>query len=174
MLLLDHNPELNLSHCVPRLNSMEMSAAPNIVALGDGSLVLELPEPFSLETEDDGTICAFLTDFHEMLAVRFSSITVEAKAPKQTKDIDLAADTLARGRKENRETAQAGDKAWYHEDQDSEQDGRPIWIRFWHVGCRNSQIIISLCCDAEAKEHAQVLETLDLVPKLIAGLKWRG
>src|SRR5689334_16229238 len=122
------------------------------IAIGDGSLVLGLPAQFSVEREEDGTLCAFLTEIPPLLTLRFSSITVEAKPPQKTSEIDLASRILARGKEGGRETSQAGDKAWYHEDKDSEEDGRRIWLRFWHVGCRNNQIIVSLCCEAGDKQ----------------------
>jgi|GEM_PF-1920973 len=144
------------------------------IAIADGSLVLKIPDGFSFEVEKNGTICIFPSDIPDLLALRFSSVTVEVKPSRKTSEIDLAANVYQRGTQQGLETMRAGGKAWYHEDKESEQDGKPIWLRFWYVGCSKNTILISICCDLSNKQHARVLEVIDIMPNLITGLKPRG
>jgi hypothetical protein len=108
------------------------------------------------------------------LALRFSSITVEGKSPEATSQIDLAAEVLADGKKEGRETGHSKHTAWYHEDENSEQDGKPIFLRFWYAGYKNHKIIVSFCCQASDKKRDEVQQTIALVPRLFTKLVPRG
>lgn len=151
-----------------------MSKHESTVAIGNGSIVLALPNWLSFEVEKDGTICTFLTEMPNLLALRFTSLTVEAKAPQETSKIDLAPEVLSAGKQKGLKSVLAEGKAWYYEDQDSQENGQQIWLRFWHVGYRNNRIIISLCCDSQSRQNTQVQKTMAVVPQLIAGLNTRN
>jgi hypothetical protein len=149
-----------------------MSAPPSLtIALADGSLLLDLPSDYSVELEEDGTVCAFPSDQPEILALRFSVLTVSHKDGNLP---DLAADLLAGAKNEGYSAESVGDKAWYHEDQDSEQDGVPLWIRFWYIGYKNHKLIISLCCGAVDKAHKQIKSTIAQMPHVIVSARQRN
>jgi hypothetical protein len=151
-----------------------MSGDCQVVGIGDGSTLLEVPGHFELDVEEDGTVCAVPSVEPAVLTLRFSVLTVAAKDSSNSKNIDLAADTIARARKEGREVFTAQDKAWCCEEKKSEQDGVPLWLRFWQVGYRNKAIIVSLCCAEKYRTDPLVKETLGLLPKLISTIQQRN
>jgi hypothetical protein len=154
--------------------STKMSAENQTVAIGDGSTLIQLPDMFELDIEDDGTLCAAPSIQPDILTLRFSVLTVTPKESAQAAKVNVAATIIDGARAKGREEHTAQDKAWYSEDQDSEQDGVPIWLRFWYVGFRNKTIIVSLCCEAESKGHALVNEMLTLIPELIPTISQRS
>ncbi len=118
-------------------------------------------------------MCTFLAEMPDLLALRFTSLTVGAKPPQKTSEINLAPKVLSDGKQKGLETVCVGEKAWYHEDKNSEQNGNQLWLRFWHIGYRNNRIVISLCCDFHSKQNPQVQKTIAVVPQLIDALKIR-
>ncbi|HUS36614.1 MAG TPA: DUF3806 domain-containing protein [Verrucomicrobiae bacterium] len=137
-------------------------------------LLLDVPAGFSCEFEGDGTVAAIPDDAPDRFTLRFSILTVspEQDAPNPTA-VDLVSNTLERGKAEGLKTVRAGDKAWYEEEKFSEENGVPIWLRFWVVGFQNYQIFISLCCSSDAKDDALVAEACSEMPQIIATIRDR-
>ena len=144
------------------------------IAIGDGSIVLQLSTRLSTELEEDGTICGFIPDAPDLLALRFSSVTCSAETPDRTAKLDFAAEILAQGNQKGRPIMQVGATSWYYEDQDTRENAEMLWIRFWHGGHRNKRIIVSLTCGYNDRQNLLVQEIIALVPKCLATLKPRA
>ncbi len=161
-------------HSATGLASRRMQNTPLTVAVADGSLVLPLPQGCDFGVEEDGTIWVALEEVPDLFTLRISSITAEAKSPEQTRQFDFTAETVARGRELGAEISQAGETAWYHRDEKSENEGQSLWIRFWWMGYRNSKVILSLTCDEAVWNDPRVQAVATRLPELLAVASVRG
>lgn len=151
-----------------------MESGNETVPIGDGSVLIDVPQIFTVEIDQDGTVDAVLSTNAQLFTLRFSVLTVGAKDPKKTKEIDLAAEIIADAQNGRLQVQRQGDKAWYCQEQSSVENGKPIWLQFWHVGYRNRRGIFSLCCSASQRAHAQLRETVSVVPSIIQSLRVRN
>src|SRR6185436_17937018 len=147
-----------------------MKSTLQTIDIGDGSLLIQLPETFSWEFEEEGTLCAYLADDPELLVLRFSVITVAHENAENTAAIDLAAENAAQALAHGVAATRLVDRSYFCYEENSEHEGRPIWLRFWQAGFRNHSLVISLCTGRADKEKPGVGETLQLVPRLIQSL----
>lgn len=151
-----------------------MEFTPLTVAVADGSLILPLPEGCDFGTEEDGTIWAVLDDAPDLLTLRISSLTAEAKSPEESRKLDFTVETVERAKELGAEISRAGEKAWYHLDEQTEHDGRPLWMRFWWMGYRNSKVVLSLTCDQASQNDFRVRAVATRIPELLAAATARG
>jgi hypothetical protein len=147
-----------------------MKSTSQTIDIGDGSLLIQLPETFSWEFEEEGTLCAYLADDPELLVLRFSVITVAHEKPENTAAIDLAGENAAQADAHGVAATRLIDRSYFSYEENSEHEGRPIWLRFWQAGFRNHSLVISLCTSQADKEKPGVGEALQLVPRLIKSL----
>ena len=150
-----------------------MKSISQTIDIGDGSLLIQLPETFSWEFEEEGTLCAYLADEPELLVLRFSVITVAHEKPENTAAIDLATENAAQADAHGVTATRLIDRSYFSYEENSEHEGRPIWLRFWQAGFRNHSLVISLCTDQAHREKPGVDEALQLMPRLIKSLRVR-
>ena len=147
-----------------------MKSTLQTIDIGDGSLLIQLPDTFAWEFEEEGTLCAFFADEPDLVVLRFSVITVAHEDPDKTPTIDLSADTVEQAKAHGVVATRLRDRSYFTYEENSEHEGAPIWLRFWQVGFRNHSVVISLCASRADRPHARVGEVLQLMPRLIKDL----
>ena len=143
----------------------------NTTVIANGSHLFDLPNTFSAYREEDGTIAAVLEANPDLFTVRFSALTVTPPDPSQ--HIDLAAHTMSEAKSQGRAALRAAGKAWLETEKYSEENGAPIYLRFWTGGFRHDKFIISLCCAADAATQPLVAAACKDIVQVISTIRER-
>jgi hypothetical protein len=144
--------------------------ATQFVPIGNGTIVAALPAGLSFEFEEDGTLVAWLDASPDLLALRVSGITAvpESDAIPPMNEI-VAEDGVEKGL----QVFRLEDKAYFVSDEQADDHGELLWVRFWEIGFLHHRVIISLCCAESSKESRETMAASQRVPDIIESLRHR-
>src|SRR5262245_34993313 len=111
------------------------------LSIGGGSASINLPSDLQVETDDEGTVLAFVAG-DDAITLRFTVLTFASKDGKLTPG--SGADYVRRRAAEGKgELIAIGDRSvWTYEDLAQEGD-EPLRIRYWTIGGDNAVAIFS-------------------------------
>lgn len=129
---------------------------------------VSLPAHFVTEMEDDQTLLAYPPG-EDTVALRFSSISVFKKGSDENPAEKYVKEKAA---EEGVSCTEIADKSVLsHEEEESEQDGVPLVVRFWEVGTKSTVVIVSATIIRAKRNHRMVKKTLDAMPSILGSLE---
>ncbi len=129
---------------------------------------VSIPADFVVEMEDDETLLAKPTG-EEAITLRFSSISI---VKKDSYDETAGKSAVRRAAEEQGvEYSEIEDKGIISYEEPSEADGVPLLIRYWHIGSKNTLVILSATITDSKKDAKVVQDALGLIPRILASLK---
>ena len=128
---------------------------------------VSVPVDFIVEMEDDSTLKAYPRG-EETITLRFSSISVVRKGPDERAG---AAFVQRSANDHGHSYTEIADKGVASYEEDSEQDGVPLVVSFWEVGCKNTVVIVSATTPKKQRQHRTVRATLEAMPGILRSLE---
>jgi hypothetical protein len=137
------------------------------IQIGSG-LTAEVPEGYDVIEEPDGAVAVFPTG-DESVTVRFNSMTFNPVKP-----VDNAALLYVReSSKQSRRTFKLyGEKGVSQYEEDTNEDGEALLIKYWEVALDTRLAIVSATILAEKKDDPAVTNVLNAIPSMIDSLKY--
>ena len=137
------------------------------VGIGDGTLLVDLPSFLLVEQEEDDIVLAYVPR-KDYANLRFTILTIQTEDP-----------TAARGEESVRKKAlekgsgvlEYGNKICLAYEDQSQQDGVPIVMKYWEVGMKNSLIIVSCCIDKDKLHDSIAIRVVNAVPGIIRSMR---
>lgn len=125
-----------------------------------------LPAEFKVEMEDDSTLLAYPVG-QERISLRFSSLSIVSPDRKNAGEQQVRNKALEK----NIECNEFNGKFVLTYEEESEEQGDPLVMRFSEVGILNNIIIISATIIKNQRNHSLVKLTLDAIPKIIDSIQ---
>jgi hypothetical protein len=138
------------------------------VPIGNDTLIVELPDEFRVEENDDGSTFAYLPgkDFAE---VYLSVITITSPVPTES---DLGYDGIVMQAAQDGESAVIIDgKSVYETESESRRRGGKRRVHQWYVGYRNFAVVITVTVLARLYDDPVTTKVLLLIPDLIRSIR---
>jgi len=129
---------------------------------------ISLPSALTVEMEDDETLMAY-PDPGNFITLRFSSISIVKKGS----DDKPVAETHIRNKaaEQGYQYVQAGKHGVAVTQEESEQDGHLLLIKYWYVGSKNTVVIVSATILKSSLKSALVRQTLEHMPRILESLE---
>ncbi len=128
---------------------------------------ISVPADFIVEDEDDSTVLAYPPG-DEVITVRFSSISFAKKDDDEQTGLAFV---KKKAREERLNYSELGDKGVLSFEEESEQQGTPLLIKYWEVGADNTIVIVSATIIKAKRDDKTVTKTLLSIPAMLESLK---
>lgn len=128
---------------------------------------ISVPADLTVEEEDKSTILAYPPG-EEKLTFRFSCISFEKKGDDESAGRSFVKDRAAKEGLKYTEIKNTGVLTY---EEESEQDGTPLLVRYWEAGAGNSLVIISATIIQKKQNDKAVRKALDAVPAMLESIR---
>jgi len=139
------------------------------VEIGDGSKVVDMPSHWHVETDDDGTVLAHVPE-KDFVNVRISIVTLVTEDPERRKTFGYNL-VEKEARDEGHSLEVVDDKCFFSYEEDSEEDGEALKLRFWHIGYGSSTIVMSTCTIKHMATRPEVRPFIAQCERMIATIR---
>jgi hypothetical protein len=141
---------------IPRVELREVVLPGNVGTVS-------IPANYTVELEDvDSTLVAFPVG--EKIILRFSSLSFAPKRDVEDGGKSFVAETAA---EKGHEYFEMGDKGIERYEEPYDHDGAPLIIKYWHIGLKNSLVIITATIEKACAADDDVKAALELMPRIL-------
>jgi hypothetical protein len=129
---------------------------------------ISFPANFTVELEDTKTLLAY-SPHDDSISLRVSSISISRKDEN-----DESAGKISiqdRATEKGVQYHEIEDKSYFSFEETSREDGVPLLIKYWQIGCKNTIVILSATIVAKYINNKTVQATLAIIPTIIESLK---
>lgn len=124
---------------------------------------VSLPTSYGAELENEETLLA-APDDSNVIVLRFSCISITSR---DGGDADVESVVRDKAREKGLDYRRYGAHGVSTYQQESEEDGVPLVVRFWELGSKGTVVILSATIDRDSQRSSVVRKTLDAIPGIL-------